>query len=720
MKIMNAKMIARIIVPYILFGSLWIILSDKILAQIVPDPALRMQWSIYKGWAYVFITGLLLTLLLIRVLRVQSHAFAALRESEQRFALIFNRSPLSITISRLRDNCYLDVNDSFVHLSGFSKQEVIGRTPDELNLWVDSQERERFIEQIKEKRRLSGIEMKLRIKAGEVLPVLFSGELIELDGEACMIAISQDISERNKVEDVLRRQVQLQDQLAQIASVVPGTIYSFQLNPDGSSRIPFASTMMKDIFGVPEEVLRENAAPAFERMFADDIERVRNTIMESARTMKPWRCEFRVRHPQKGLIWVEGYSMPKREQDGSILWHGFIYDVTERKQSEEEREHLWNQLNQTKKLEAIGQLAGGVAHDFNNILSVMMMRLELLHKDTPPDSEAEDTLRDFKEDIRRAADLTGQLLLFGRKQVLQIRVLDLNDVPGGLLKMLRRLLRENINFVLESSASPIWIEADHRMMEQVVMNLCINAQDAMPNGGKLVLSLHKTTVDEAHVSKNPEANIGEFACIRVADQGCGIDEATLVHIFEPFFTTKEVGKGTGLGLATVHGITKQHGGWVEVESSVGKGSTFSIYLPLTRNIPAPLTEEPVILPQYHRHGTILFVEDEANLRSMTANVLRRYGYTVFEAAEAAEALALWDQQHDKIELLITDMVMPGNMSGLELCRKLQLLKPDLKVVLSSGYSNDLLSQTDLQPQGIIYIPKPYDANKLLQTVFDLI
>jgi two-component system, cell cycle sensor histidine kinase and response regulator CckA len=582
----NAKTIARIILPYILFGSLWILLSDKILAKIVQDPAARVQWSIYKGWAYVFITGLLLTVLLHRVLKIQERAFAALRESERRFFLIFHKNPLSIAITRLRDNLYLDVNDSFINMAGITRQEAIGHTPYELNLWVDFNERERFVSQIREKQRLYGIEMNVRNKLGAIIPVLFSAELIDLDGETCMISMAQNI--------------------------------------------------------------------------------------------------------------------------------------TQLKKSEEEREHLWNQLNQVKKLEAIGLLAGGVAHDFNNILNAMMLRLELLQEEAKHSSEADEAIKDFKKDIDRAADLTRQLLLFGRKQFLQINVLDLNDVSTNLLKMLRRLLRENINFILESPLSPIWIEADHGMMEQVLMNLCINAQDAMPDGGNLLLSIHKVKIDEDYANNNPEASIGEFACIKVKDQGCGIDAITLTHIFEPFFTTKEVGKGTGLGLATVHGIVKQHNGWVEVESVEGEGSTFRVYLRLTDAIPPQSTVESVSFPKSKKSGTILFVEDEANLRNMTANVLKLHGYHVIKAANAADALECWGRHGDGIDLLFTDMVMPGTMSGLELSRTLLSLKPGLKVVISSGYSNDLLSQPDLKHQGIVYISKPYDAKKLIQTVYDLL
>lgn len=850
----NTKTITRIILPYILFGSLWILLSDKILAKIVQDPAARIQWSIYKGWAYVFITGLLLTGLLYRVLRIQERAFAALRESERRFFLIFHKNPLSIAITRQQDNCYVDVNDSFVGLTGYMKQEVIGRTPYELNLWIDSDERDRFINQIKEKQRLSGIEMKTRNKSGETIPILFSAELVDLAGEACMISMAQDITGRKLAESELLLSRQRLDQ--HVKHTPLGVI---EFGVDG--RIRAWNSAANNLFGYSEEeaigqhwrliippsaivivediwrrlMLREGGVRSTNHnatkdgriiscewfntplvdaeghtigiasLVMDVTERLqaietiqehrnmlntvfnsvpnvlilinRNCVVENinnagiafsgrrkdrlidhlggevfgclhasnelgcGHSPDCVECPIRSRVTQtfntgESIYNDEGCMTVLREKS-QIAIHFLIStslvstgnkdlvlvsltDITQLKKSEEERERLWNQLNQVQKLEAIGQLAGGVAHDFNNILNAMMLRFELLQEESLVAPEAGEAMNDFKEDINRATDLTRQLLLFGRKQLLQINVLDLNDVSANLLKMLRRLLRENINFILESSPSPIWIEADRGMMEQVVMNLCLNAQDAMPNGGNLVLSTHKVKISEAHASANPEASVGEFACIKVSDQGCGIEPATLMHIFEPFFTTKEVGKGTGLGLATVHGIIKQHRGWVEVESIVGKGSTFSVYLRLSAQIPTPHIEESTALPKTQKSGTILFVEDEASLRSMSTKVLTLYGYHVIEAANAAEAMALWEQHSDSIDLLFTDMVMPGTMSGLELSKNLRSRKPGLKVVISSGYSNDLLAQTDLQPQGIIYVPKPYDAKKLIQTVDKLL
>jgi PAS domain S-box-containing protein len=850
----NTKTIIRIILPYILFGSLWILLSDKILAKIVQDPAARIQWSIYKGWAYVFITGLLLTVLLYRVLRIQERAFAALLESEQRFFLIFHKNPLSIAITRQQDNCYIDVNDSFVDLTGFTKQEVIGRTPYELNLWVDSDEREQFINQIREKQRLPGIEMKTRNKSGETISVLFSAELIDLAGEACMISMAQDITERKRAESELLLSRQ---RLDQHVKHTPLGVIEFEV--DG--RIRAWNSAAANLFGYSEEeaigqhwhlitpqsavsivediwkslLLREGGVRSTNHNTTKDgriiscewfntplVDAEGHTIgiaslvmdvterLQAIETMQEHRnmldtifnsvpnvlmlingncvveninnagiafsgrrkerlidhlggevfgclhaaselgcghssdcveCPLRSRVTQtfntRQSVYNDEGCMTVLRGKSRIAIHFLVStslvstgnkdlvlvsltDITQLKKSEEERERLWNQLNQVQKLEAIGQLAGGVAHDFNNILNAMMLRIELLQEESLVAPEAGEAMNDFKEDINRATDLTRQLLLFGRKQLLQINVLDLNDVPANLLKMLRRLLRENINFILESSPSPIYIEADRGMMEQVVMNLCINAQDAMPNGGNLTLSTHKVKISEAHASANPEASVGEFACIKVSDQGCGIEPVTLIHIFEPFFTTKAVGKGTGLGLATVHGIVKQHRGWVEVESIVGKGSTFSIYLRLSAQIPTQRLEEPATLPKTQKSGTILFVEDEASLRSMSAKVLTLHGYHVIEAANAAEAIALWERHGDSIDLLFTDMVMPGTMSGLELSKNLRSRKPGLKVVISSGYSTDLLSQTDLQPQGIIYVPKPYDAKKLLQTVDKLL
>ena len=383
-----------------------------------------------------------------------------------------------------------------------------------------------------------------------------------------------------------------------------------------------------------------------------------------------------------------------------------------------ERTRLEAQFQQAQKMESVGQLAGGIAHDFNNILAAMMMNLSLLDSDPNLTAGMGESVQELTHEAKRAANLTRQLLLFSRRQIAQRKVLDLNEVLDNLLKMLRRLLGEHIDLLLRAGNTPLWIEADPGMMEQVVMNLCVNARDARPNGGRLVLKAQRADVDEAHAQRHAEARPGGFALLAVEDQGCGMDERTLEKIFEPFFTTKDVGKGTGLGLATVYGIVKQHGGWVEVETQVGRGTVFRVYLPLVNKTVASPTAKTGPEQLVGGSEAILLVEDEPSVRGATAIFLRHLGYTIWEATNGLEALRLWREHGNRIRLLFTDMVMPEGMTGLDLTEQLRTQQPGLPVIISSGYSVELLGPHGRTAAGITYLPKPCEPEALARTVRD--
>jgi PAS domain S-box-containing protein len=384
-------------------------------------------------------------------------------------------------------------------------------------------------------------------------------------------------------------------------------------------------------------------------------------------------------------------------------------DITERKRLEA-------QFRQAQKLEAIGQLAGGVAHDFNNILAATMMHLGLLEHRPNLDAELSESLKELMSQAERAASLTRQLLLFGRRSVMQVQCLNLNDLVENLLKMLRRLIGEDITLRWQGRVQLPPVMADPGMLEQVLMNLVVNARDAMPTGGQLTIATDMVKLTSEQALNHPQGRPGRFVCLTVADTGCGMDDATLKRMFEPFFTTKEAGKGTGLGLATVYGIVSQHQGWITVESAVGKGSTFAVFFPVAAEPaaePAPRTkDEPV------RGGNemILLVEDDPAVRISVSLLLRRYGYEVLEANNGAAAVGLWEHRQGQIRLLFTDMVMPEGMTGLDLARKLRITKPDLKVIVSSGYSAELVHHGGEALTGILYLPKPCPPSQLAAAV----
>jgi nitrogen-specific signal transduction histidine kinase/CheY-like chemotaxis protein len=352
-----------------------------------------------------------------------------------------------------------------------------------------------------------------------------------------------------------------------------------------------------------------------------------------------------------------------------------------------ERRQLEAQLRQAQKMEAVGQLAGGVAHDFNNMLAVIRGNADLmLMDDDQISAAAKEGLKHIVAASDKAANLTRQLLMFSRKQVMQSQPLALNDLIRNLAKMLARTIREDIRLECLYADQLPFIQADPGMLEQALLNLVVNARDAMPHGGQLHIATEKRSLGAADAQANPEARAGEFVCLSVSDTGTGIAPEHLRRIFEPFFTTKEPDKGTGLGLATVYGIVKQHQGWIELSSKLGAGTRFDIFLPA---IPAPVPATGAREAEPNARGgteRMLLVEDDFAVRAITQQLLEAHGYRVWKAESAPEALELWRDHASEVDLLLSDLVLPGSLSGRELAERLQREKPGLKVIFMSGYS----------------------------------
>jgi PAS domain S-box-containing protein len=380
-----------------------------------------------------------------------------------------------------------------------------------------------------------------------------------------------------------------------------------------------------------------------------------------------------------------------------------------------ERVLLERQLRQAQKMEAIGQLAAGVAHDFNNILTIIQGHAGLMQRALAPESAPAKSLEQISKAAGRASSLIRQLLMFSRKQVMQFRHLDLNDTLRQALKMLERLVGEHVQIEFQPQEGLPSVHADHSMMEQIAMNLAVNARDAMPNGGRLTIRTTLEHIHRAATPLDPETRQGRFVCLTISDTGTGMDTQVLSRIFEPFFTTKPVGKGTGLGLSTVLGIVRQHHGWLEVDSKPARGTTFRLYFPATdqpAEKPEPLAETTL------RPGreTILVAEDEEALREMVVQVLRLQGYTVLEASSGRHALEVWEQANRPVDLLVTDMVMPGGILGSELASRLTRQSPRLRVISTSGYSPGMAGKDASLLEGRNFLPKPYSIGKLAQFV----
>ncbi|MBI4660078.1 MAG: PAS domain S-box protein [Verrucomicrobia bacterium] len=373
------------------------------------------------------------------------------------------------------------------------------------------------------------------------------------------------------------------------------------------------------------------------------------------------------------------------------------------------------QLRQSQKMEAIGQLAGGVAHDFNNLLTVIQGHTGLLLMENGLSGRVTDAIGEIALSAERAANLTRQLLTFSRRQAMQPACLDLNQVVSSVTKMLQRILGEDIMLQVSYAPKLPWIKADQGMLEQVLMNLAVNARDAMPHGGRLMITTSELCADEDYRRTHPEVSVGTFTCLEVSDTGCGIPSEHLPLIFEPFFTTKEVGRGTGLGLATVYGIVQQHHGWIKVSSEVAQGTIFRICLPATEEKPTGKTE---INSMNIRGGreTIFIVEHNPSVRELARSVLERYGYAVLEASDGTSALNSWEEHKDRIDLLLTDLVMPNGMTGLELAEKLQADNPRLRVIYTSGYSADVVAPKFRLREEVNFLQKPYHVLTLARTV----
>jgi two-component system, cell cycle sensor histidine kinase and response regulator CckA len=396
------------------------------------------------------------------------------------------------------------------------------------------------------------------------------------------------------------------------------------------------------------------------------------------------------------------------------LMERVIRHSIERKTAETALRRSEEQLRQSQKMEAVGNLAGGLAHDFNNLLSVILSYSELLANDLKAGDPMRADLIDINDAGLRAADLTRQLLAFSRQQVLQPRIMNLNDVFVGMEKMLRRVIGEDVQLLNLADPEPCKIVADPGQMEQILMNLAVNARDAMPQGGTLTIETSTVMLSESDTTEHVGAKAGLNVMLVVSDTGVGMDQATLMRIFEPFFTTKAVGKGTGLGLSTVFGIVKQSGGAISACSAIGKGTSFTTYFPAAdASATAPSGFPPVLIEPHNLRGseTVLVVEDEERVRVLVRTILRKYGYQVLEARSGGDALMVCEQHPALIDLLLTDVVMP-HISGTQLAARLLAVRPEMKVLFMSGYTGSLLVKQDMHGSGAAFLQKPITPDAL--------
>jgi len=518
----------------------------------------------------------------------------------------------------------------------------------------------------------------------------------------------QEIKERQRTEEALRAS---EERFRQVIVSISDHIYVTRVTESEDPVNLYLSPDIEDLTGYPREKFMADRDFWPSTVIHPDDRAAARAHAAHLALGQGGEIEYRLLRADGEIIWVRDSARVEHDSVSKIIY-GVVSNITKRKQLEE-------QLYQSQKMEAIGLLAGGMAHNFNNLMTVITGYSELLY-----DSLEDESLRYDLEQIHmaglQAASLTKQLLAFSRKQVLQPRVLDLNRVVANIEKMLRPIIGEDIDLIIRPATELGSVKTDPGQMEQVVINLVINARDAMQRGGKLIIETSNVELDSTYARDHVDVKPGEYVMLSVSDTGHGMDEETRAHIFEPFFTTKEHSQGTGLGLATVHGIISQSGGHISVESELEKGTTFRIYLPRTEIVAEIISRHQGSTGSLQGSESILLVEDESMVQELAHRVLVNDGYTVMVTHDSQKALEICEQYQGSIHLLVTDVVIPGEMSGRELAERLVLLNPEMKVLYISGYPDKAIAHHGVLEAGMAFLEKPFTPDSLTRKVREVL
>ncbi|MFO8048437.1 MAG: PAS domain S-box protein, partial [Desulfosudaceae bacterium] len=742
-----------------------------------------------------------------------------LQQSQEVFRLTFDASPDAVNINRLEDGLYIDINQGFTRLTGYTREDVIGKTSLDINIWHDPADRQELIRGLRQNGFYNNLEARFRRKDGSLTTALMSGRVISINNAPHIISITRDISERKRFEEALRLSEEKFRTLYEYAPIpyqsldeegrfldvnpawsqnlgyqreevighrfdeflLPDPRNNFEknlskfkelgqlkghhyimrhkngqavvvefngrigYNPDGSFKQTYC--VFQDITAREEaEAERERLLAAIEQagdmIVVTDPEgtiQYVNPAFES--TTGYCRQEVLGRNPRllksgrqdksfyqdlwetitNGMIF-EG-RMVNRRKDGSFYTEEVtispVFDASDRiinfvavKHDITEHLRITAQLQQAQKMESVGRLAGGVAHDYNNMLSVILGYTELALDKVDPSEPVYANLSEIFKAARRSSEITRQLLAFARKQTVSPKILDLNQTVEGMLRMLRRLIGEDIELIWLPD-SKLWpIKFDPSQVEQILVNLCVNARDAIGGVGKMTIETHPVTFDEDYCARQPGFLPGNFVMLVVSDDGCGMDNQTRENIFEPFFTTKDVNQGTGLGLAMVYGIVKQNNGFISVYSEPRRGTTFKIYLPCqyeTEEEQRP--SEPRQQIPTSQGEMVLLVEDESSIREMGQLMLEDLGYRVLSAGTPGEAIRLAEKHPREIHLLLTDVVMP-EMNGRDLASQLHSFYPGIKTIFMSGYTADVIAHRGVLEEGVNFLQKPFAMREL--------
>ena len=634
----------------------------------------------------------------------------ALRESEEKYLQVVESAAEAILV--VQDGMIRFLNHNTVELMGYSKEELISRPFLE---FIHPEDRERVLERHLKRLREEAIprvySFRVVDKEGDTKWVEINVTLISWEGKPATLNFLTNITERKQAEISLRES---KERYRELFDGAPVGYFEYDIE----GRITSVNRTELEMLGyTAEEMIGQ---PVWK--FNVEEELARQQILDKlAGTLPPTRNLERNYRKKDGTtlpVLIEDRLL--RDAEGRIIGiRSTIQDITDRKRAEKEKENLEEQLRQSQKMEAIGRLAGGIAHDFNNLLTIIKGFNQLSFIELKESDPLRENLDEVRKATDRAADLIRQLLAFSRRQILEMQVLDLNTTLRNLEKMLRRVIGEDIELVTVLAEDLGRVKTDPGQIEQVIMNLAVNARDAMPSGGKLIIETANVELDEAYTRKHVAVTPGHYVMLAVSDTGVGMTKEVKERVFEPFFTTKEKGKGTGLGLSTVYGIVKQSGGNIWIYSEKGRGTTFKIYFP---RVDEPLEEvkEKVMGEELPRgRETILVVEDEEVVRRLAVRILRGQGYKVLEASNGADTLMICKEQKEPIDLILTDVVMP-QMGGRQLVEQLRQLRQDLKVLYMSGYTDKFIDDRGVLEEGVNYIQKPFAIEGLAKKVREVL
>jgi PAS domain S-box-containing protein len=708
----NRLAVVRIVSIYALFAATWIYFSDNALGLLIRDPAVIVRFAILKGFLFVIVTGALLYQLISRDIARRQQVEQELRKNKEHFRDIFENAPIGIFIASLEGKLYT-VNLAYAQMLGYDSCEEVVTAVNKTNaterLYVDKENRDKFVQKASNQTGWFFTENRYYRKDGTIMTANLYFRVVRNTDQTIPVpyleGFMQDITERKQMETAL----QGSEHRLKLAATA-GHLGVWDMDIETGNL--FWDDRMCEIYGFKKDSF-PGTIEAWEKcLHPEDRERAIKEGRAVSRGGESYETAFRILHPNGSVKYIKANGLVIRDTEGKpIRVIGINWDVTEEKIFEEK-------LHQAQKMELVGRLAGGVAHDFNNILTAIIGYGNLINIKLPATNPVHHYADQIIASSEKAADLTRSLLAFSRKQVINPAPFDVNRIVTDMQTMLERVIGEDIEFKVKTADQDLIVMSDKNQLEQVLMNLVTNARDAMPQGGTLSITTEESKIDERFIRAHQYGLVGRYAVISVTDDGVGMDKTTKEHIFEPFFTTKEVGKGTGLGLAMAYGTIKQQNGFINVYSEPGMGTSFRVYLPLTQTNMQHTQEEPATTVSRGTE-TLLLVEDDNAVRKVTRSMLEELGYDIIEAIDGEQAIELFRENRDRVQLVISDVIMP-RLGGKDIHRELKKIKSDIKILYISGYATNILEQQGVEKGEKNFLAKPFGPDTLSRKIREVL